>query len=129
MKNSNVTTPRSKLEPAISYLLIIGVLLSLLLEVAGVCLYFYAEGNLSISFDSSVYIQGQNFFRYIYSFWHDYAGNPAMMLMAAGVVVLILTPFSRIILSVIYFGWEKNWKYVIITLFVLVVITVSLITS
>lgn len=129
MKNGKVTENGSKLEPAISYLLITGVLVSLLLEIAGVCLYFYRQGNLSVSFDSSVYLQGQNFFSYLFSFGNSYAGNPAMLLMAAGVVVLLLTPFIRIILSAVYFGWERNWKYVIITVFVLVVITLSLLIS
>ena len=49
-----------------------------------------------------------------------------ILLMIAGIVVLILTPFIRIIVSVVYFGREKNWKYVFITLFVLLVITLSL---
>jgi uncharacterized membrane protein len=117
----------SKLENAISYLLITGVIISVLLEVAGVCLYLRDHGNLAISQASSAFIQGKDFFSFIYNFWHEYAGNTAILLMIAGVVVLILIPFTRIILSAVYFGWEKNWKYVFITLFVLTVITLSLI--
>jgi len=50
----------------------------------------------------------------------------AILFMTAGIMVLILTPYIRVIASVIYFGWEKNFKYVLITLFVLVVVTLSL---
>ena len=127
MKSGKVTGTESRLEPAISYLLITGVVISLLLEIAGVSLYWQAHGTLAISLDGSTYIRGPNFFSFIYSFRNDYAGNTAIILMIAGAVVLLLTPFARIILSAVYFGWEKNWKYVIITLFVLTVITLSLI--
>ena len=116
----------SRLETAISYLLISGVIVSLLLEVAGVTLYLSSHGNLVISHDQGIFIQGRDFFSFIYRFWGNYAGNTAILLMIAGIVVLILTPFIRIIVSAVYFGWEKNWKYVFITLFVLLVITVSL---
>ena len=116
----------SKLETAISYLLISGVVISLLLEIAGVTLYLHGHGNLVISHDQGVFIQGRDFFSFIYQLWGNNAGNTAILLMIAGIVVLILTPFIRIIVSVVYFGREKNWKYVFITLFVLLVITLSL---
>jgi uncharacterized membrane protein len=116
----------SRLETAISYLLISGVIVSLLLEVAGVILYLRGHGNLVISHDQGVFIQGRDFFSFIYQLWGNHTGGTAILLMISGVVVLILTPFIRIILSVVYFGWEKNWKYVFITLFVLLVITLSL---
>ena len=126
---NKVKTPdiESRLETAISYLLISGVIVSLLLEVAGVILYLRGHGNLVISHDQGVFIQGgMDFFSFICRFWGNYAGNTAILLMIAGIVVLILTPFVRIIVSAVYFGWEKNWKYVFITLFVLLVITLSL---
>ena len=116
----------SRLENAISYLLITGVIISVLLEIAGVTLYLRDHGNLMISQEPGVFLQGKDFFSFIYGFWSQLAGSTAIQLMVAGMVVLILTPFVRIILSAIYFGWAKNWKYVFITLFVLVVITLSL---
>ncbi|MBN1367720.1 MAG: DUF1634 domain-containing protein [Dehalococcoidales bacterium] len=127
MNGRNASGIESRLETAVSYLLITGVVVSLLLEIAGVCLYLRECGSLAISQESSAYIQGQNFFSFLYSFWNDYAGNTAVLLMIAGVVILLLTPFTRIILSAVYFGWAKNWKYVFITLFVLVVISLSLV--
>ena len=126
MNREKTPDVESRLETAISYLLISGVLVSLLLEIAGVILYLRSHGGLVISHDQDIFIQGRDFFSFLYQFWGNYNGNAAILLMIAGVVVLILTPFIRIILSVFYFGWEKNWKYVIITLFVLVVITLSL---
>jgi len=46
--------------------------------------------------------------------------------MTAGLVILILTPFLRVILSVFYFALKKDFKYVIITVFVLLALTISL---
>jgi uncharacterized membrane protein len=128
MKNKPYSTEKSGPETIISYILIVGVLLSLLLEVAGIILYYREQGNLLVSAGDTVFIQGKNFFEFV---WRLIQGglNPdaGILLMITGLVILILTPFVRLIMSVIYFGWAKNLRYVWITLFVLVVITVSLI--
>ncbi len=50
----------------------------------------------------------------------------AVFFITLGIVVLILTPYIRVIASVIYFGIRKDYKYVIITLFVLTALTISL---
>ncbi|MGD0856501.1 MAG: DUF1634 domain-containing protein [Dehalococcoidia bacterium] len=118
----------SKLETGISYLLITGVILSLLLEVIGLVLYFYSYHNLSISSDPAMYIRGHDFFSFIFQqFLSINMGNIAILFMTAGIIVLILTPYVRVIASVIYFGWQKNIKYVVITLFVLIVVSLSLV--
>ena len=117
----------SKLETGISYLLIVGVIVSLILEIAGIITFYYSYRQLAISQDASMFIQGHDFFSFI---WEQFQGKhtegSAILLMTAGIIVLILTPYARVIASVIYFGWEKNIKYVVITLFVLVVVTLSL---
>jgi uncharacterized membrane protein len=116
-----------RLEKAISYLLFTGVIASLLLEVVGVILFYHSYGNLSILSDNTLMIHGSNFFSFIYSLVKG-ENNPgiAIWFMTSGIALLIFTPFMRVIVSVFYFGWEKNLKYVIITLFVLVVLTISL---
>jgi uncharacterized membrane protein len=50
----------------------------------------------------------------------------AIGLMTLGIVLLILTPYIRAVLSVIYFGSRGNLKYLVITSFVLAILTVSL---
>jgi uncharacterized membrane protein len=122
-----LTGEESKLETTISYILIVGLVLSILLEVAGMIMYLRENGNLLISTDASVFLHGDNFFYLIYELEAGkYTNIPAIALMTYGLVVLILIPFIRVLASVILFGWEKNVKYVWITLFVLVVITVSM---
>jgi uncharacterized membrane protein len=115
------------LETWISYILISGVLVSLVLEVAGITIFYRASHSMAISQDSSMFVRGQNFFAFLGRLFHEtLSGVTALRLMTLGVAILILTPYVRAALSVIYFASTKNIKYLLITLFVLTVLTVSL---
>ena len=117
-----------RLETIISWLLIAGVVMSLVLEITGIVLYQRQFGNIAISSDNFVFIHGMNFFTFIAGLFHPNFDGTSLLLMTAGLVVLMLTPFIRVLVSVIYFGRVKDAKYVLITLFVLVIITISLAT-
>jgi uncharacterized membrane protein len=122
-----VADRNQRLETAISWVLIVGVVLSSLLELAGFALYFVRHGNLEISQDPSVFIRGSNFFSFLFDeITPQHTGDIAIILMSLGLAVLMLTPFVRVLFSVIFFGRVRDFKYVWITLFVLVVLTVSL---
>jgi uncharacterized membrane protein len=117
----------SKLETTVSYLLMAGVIISLLLEIVGVILLYQSFGSLAISRDTDMFIRGNNFFVFMFEeFQGRHPQGIAIQFMTVGIIALILTPYIRLIVSVIYFGWEKNIKYVLITIFVLVVVTLSL---
>jgi uncharacterized membrane protein len=117
----------NKLEAIIGYLLIIGVVSSVILEVIGLTLFYGTYGNLQISENPTFKITGQNFFSFIIQqFGHLFGMQNALVFMTLGLIILLLTPYIRAITSVIYFGWEKNRKYILITLFVLIVLTASL---
>lgn len=126
--NANVPAGKeSGFERAIGYLLIAGVVISLLLEIAGVALLYRAYHNVDISQDTSVFIKGHDFFTFIMQQVEGkFQEKTPFILMTAGIIVLVLTPYIRVIASVVHFAWQKNWKYVFITLFVLVVVTLSL---
>ena len=128
MIHRNVSTA-SKLERAISYLLITGVILSLILEVIGITVFYRVYGNLDVSENERMFIHAEDFFNFIYHLFEGrYAQDKAILTMILGISILILTPYIRVIMSVFYFIWERNIKYVGITLFVLIVLTISLIT-
>ncbi len=117
----------SKLETIISYLLIIGVVTSVILEITGITLYFKSYGNVQISQSQNVFITSENFFAFIIDKVQNlFASESAILFMTLGVIILILTPYIRALASVVYFAWEKNRNYVLITLFVLIVLTISL---
>jgi uncharacterized membrane protein len=128
MNGKQLGSGESRLETAISWLLITGVMVSLVLEITGIVMYYHAYHQVGISQDPSVFIQGKNFFTFIYDRLRSGQGSSAAArIMTAGIVILILTPYIRVIVSVYYFSREKNFKYVLITLFVLIVLTVTLI--
>ena len=127
MSTSSLGSGESKLETIISYILIIGVVVSVVFEVIGLALFYGAYGNLQISQDKSVFISGQNFFAFIIDqILHLFSSQNALLFITLGLIILILTPYIRAITSALYFAWEKHYKYVLITLFVLIVLTASL---
>ena len=115
------------MENAISYLLIGGVLLCLVLLVTGMALYWGQQGGVSVSQDPSVFVRGHDFFSFIFDqiTGRDVRNLP-LRLITLGVIVLLLTPYLRVILSAVYFTREKNFKYVFITVFVMIILTISL---
>jgi uncharacterized membrane protein len=117
----------NKLETAISYLLITGVAISVMLETIGMALYFGSFGNLQISRIPAVFVTGENFFAFTLSKIESlFVSENSYLFMTLGIIVLLLTPYLRAIASFGFFVWEKNRKYALITLFVLLVLTVSL---
>jgi uncharacterized membrane protein len=117
------------LETGVSYILITGVIVSFLLEVAGLVLFYRTFHSMAFGRDGAMVLRGQDFFTFS---WRLLSGHSdltlAVRLLTLGIVVLILTPYVRAIMSVVYFAVTKNVKYVLITLFVLAVLTVSLVT-
>jgi uncharacterized membrane protein len=116
----------SGLETIISWVLLTGLAVSMALELAGIVLYWRAYGGLMISQAPSAFINGRNFFSFVAGQLRGRTGDAPSLLMIAGIVVLLLTPYVRVILSVAYFAWEKNLRYVLITLVVLAALTASM---
>lgn len=119
----------SKLETAISYLLITGIVISLVLITAGMVLFYIYYGNLNISLDNQLmYVHGRDFFSFLYELvTQQYSRNNSITLITFGVATLLATMYLRVVLSFFYFAWKKDIKYLIITAFVLTVLTLSLI--
>ncbi len=116
------------LEAAISYILILGVMGSVMIETIGIVSYYQSNRNLSIVFQPDWAMKGVDFFSYAGNLIRQLflgAWTPLQMI-ALGIVLLMVTPYVRVVASVIYFGFAKNTKYLFITLFVLVVLTASL---
>jgi uncharacterized membrane protein len=117
-----------KLELAISYILIIGVITSVAIETIGILNYYYVNRDLSITFQPQYSLVGVDFFSYsagtLQSMIH---GNwTPFQILALGIVLLMITPYLRVLASVVYFGLARNLKYLCITAFVLIILTASL---
>jgi uncharacterized membrane protein len=118
----------SSLSLGISWILRVGVTLSLALESAGVLLNYIQTGNQSLDLSPVWQFKGGNFFDFATSTVMAIGAAPSPLnIMSLGVMTLMLTPYVRVVAGVIYYGVEKDWKYVGITLFVLAVITTGLV--
>ena len=66
MKNEQIGSGEVGLETGISYVLIGGVLISLVLDIVGMVLLSFEYGSVAIASDPSSYLQGKNFFSFIF---------------------------------------------------------------
>jgi len=119
----------SKLEVGISYVLASGVVASLVLMGAGILLFYWEFGNLAISEKKGMFLQEKNFFYFLYDLlWGGNFHGKALWTMTLGIVVLILTPYAWVVMSVLYFLKEKDFKFFLVTLLVSLILTLSLAT-
>jgi len=117
------------LEVIVSYILIIGVIVSLIMESLGLIMYVINKGTINIDLgNENVRIKFQDFFVYLLittlSVFHKF---DSISIMTFGLAILMLTPYLRVIASVLYFIFTHNYKYILITLIVLIILTLSLI--
>ena len=126
----NRNSGEDKLEAAISYILIGGVTISVLIEALGIVSYYYSYRNWEVSFQPQFTLKGDDFFRYSIATIQSFVLGSwtPIHILAFGLVLLMFIPYVRVAASVIYYGLAKNMKYLLITLFVLVILTASLLT-
>jgi uncharacterized membrane protein len=129
MSSSDRNSSGTQFELAISYLLAAGVVTSLILIAVGILLFYFQFGDLAISEKKVMFLQEKNFFYFLYDLLRGAnSQGKSLWIMTLGIVVLILTPYARVLLSVLYFLWERDFKFSCITLLVLVILTLSLAT-
>ena len=122
-----MTAPPSALHSGIGWILRVGVALSLVLESAGLLLSFAQTGDSSLSLSQEWLAGGGNFFGFTSSTLAAASqGVGPVTITALGVIVLLLTPYVRVLAAIAYYAIQKDWKYAAITLFVFAVITLGL---
>lgn len=108
------------LEKIIGQLLRSGVLLSSAVVLAGGIVYLVRHGHEAPAFGS---FKGEpDKMRNPVAMWKAILHGEGRPLIAFGLLLLILTPVARILFSVAGYFMEKDYLYVLITLFVLTVI-------
>lgn len=113
------------METVISYILISGVVLSLILLVVGATAYSLQHRNLTLAYS----LPQDNLFQFIRVevLQAVHGVVTAKDLIDLGIIVLMLTPYVRVAFSAVAFAFiERNVKYTVFTLFVLSVLTYSL---
>jgi uncharacterized membrane protein len=113
------------MDALVGYILLIGVLISLVL-VAGALIWKWTETG-DVGFDYK--LTGMNLFQLVVT-EARLAAQGALrprLLLSLGIAVLMLTPYIRVLASMVYFmAALKNWKYSLFTAIVLVTLTYSL---
>ena len=116
------------LDVVISYILITGVIASVLLEAAGILGLYFSNGNVDIVYAPEFSLQGSNFFVYAAQVVQGILLGKwtPITVLTFGLLLLMITPYVRVVASAAYFAVEKNSKYFFITLIVLLILTGSL---
>jgi uncharacterized membrane protein len=116
------------MDKLISNVLRTGVIISLILILIGTVLLFADNGSNGFTMAQIINVNSK-----INSSIFSIAGmvNGLFSLQGAdfillGIIVLILTPITRVITSVLSFLYERNWLYVIITVIVFIDIMVAI---
>ena len=117
--------PPFDMEALVGYILLVGVLTSMSLIVAGLGWHFIRTGQPGIEYS----IGGVSFFRFLLTDLQQVVSNQMRprLLVSLGIAMLLLTPFVRVLASMVYFAFAaRDWKYTVFTAFVLSVLTYSL---
>jgi uncharacterized membrane protein len=113
------------MDAVVGYILLIGVLISLALVTSALVWRWLNAHTLSFTYR----IAGMNLFELVLAeirLGLRGALRPRL-LMSLGIAMLMLTPYIRVLASMVYFmAWLKNWKYSVFTAIVLLTLTYSL---
>ena len=116
---------RVDVESVVGYTLMGGVLVSLTLIAAGLLWHRAVSGSLQFDYT----LPGTNVADFLRADVQQAATAPARprLLVNWGIAVLMLTPYVRVLASMVYFVLvDRNWKYSVFTAFVLGTLTYSL---
>jgi uncharacterized membrane protein len=122
---AGAATAARNMDLLVGYVLIIGVLSSLSLLAAGLVWHWSSTGTPRLDYD----LAGTTVFHLVVTDVRELAAEAwrPRLLVNLGLAVLLLTPYARVLASVLYFAWvEHDWKYTAFTAFVLVTLTYSL---
>jgi uncharacterized membrane protein len=127
MTSSRKDLGASSFELAISYLLAVGVVASLFFLGLGMILFYLDFGHWAISEKKALFLREKDFFHFLWDLLKGQSlQEKATWVMTLGIALLILTPYLRVLLSVFYFIAKRDRKYAVITLFVFLLLTASL---
>jgi uncharacterized membrane protein len=115
----------SRIDVVIGSVLVAGVLTSVTLIAAGIAWHRIATGDFAFDYQ----LAGTTVFQFIVTDVEQLLAGVwrPRLLVNLGIAVLMLTPYVRVLASMIYFAVvERNWKYTGFTAFVLATLTYSL---
>jgi uncharacterized membrane protein len=121
---------RVDMDTIIGVTLQVGVTLSLVLIATGLVWHRLKWGTFEWQLDYE--LPATTVFGFLVADVEQATGEPARprMLVNLGIAALILTPYVRVLMSMLYFVFvERNAKYAVFTAFVLAMLTYGLFTG
>lgn len=115
----------SNMEVLVGYILLVGVLVSIVLIGIGLIWHYAATGRLGLVYS----IAGMNLYHFVLSDFSQVAhlSIRPRLLVNVGIATLMLTPYVRVLASMLYFAFAaRNGRYTVFTAFVFLVLTYSL---
>jgi uncharacterized membrane protein len=122
----SVLSASDRMDTIVGTLLLGGVLTSLALIIAGLTWHWLTTGHSALEET----LAGHDVVELLGADLRALAQGAVRprLLISLGVVALLLTPYLRVLASMLYFALvEHNWKYTAFTAFVLIVLTYSLV--
>ena len=113
------------MEGLVGYILLSGVLVSMALLVVGLAWSWILTGHLGLTYS----LAGTNLFEFVVTDLRQIVADPTQPrhLINLGIAALLLTPYARVLVSMLYFAFaERNGKYTLFTFFVFSVRTYGL---
>ncbi|MEC4114401.1 DUF1634 domain-containing protein [Myroides pelagicus] len=101
-----------------------GVWTALSVALLGGVLVLFTQSNNTVDFSSFIE-QDHNLFQVIENVLMNVSKGNGEAIIFLGILLLFLTPALRLVLSLVAFILEKDWMYVIISLIVIGIITLS----
>lgn len=115
-----------RMELLVGYLLLAGVLASSAMLITGMAWDVLRNGHMRLEY----LITGMNFFQFLLADLRALVSGSDIgprTLVNMGIALLLLTPFIRVLASMVFFAVEeRSVKYTLFTLFVAVVLAYSL---
>ncbi len=118
-------THEAAMDLIVGYVLLVGVVLSVVLVVMGLAWHWVVTGRLGVDYT----ISKMNLIEFVIADVRQVVLGPfrPRLLVSLGIATLLLTPYVRVLASMVFFALvEHNWKYSAFTGFVLAVLTYSL---
>lgn len=103
----------------------VGVVLAMTITILGFIIYLFDENKHSYSFNK--YVSDYKF--NATTFGKSLSQLEGTAIMFLGVIILMLTPVARIILSIIGFSIIKDKRYILVGLTTLIIIALSILVG
>jgi uncharacterized membrane protein len=116
-----------RVERIIGHLLRAGVIAAALVSLVGGIPYILTNGSDPIGADYNTFRGEPSGLRYVGEIVAAARRLDARAVVQLGLVILILTPVARVAFMLIAFLLERDWTYVIATLFVLAILVAGLV--